>query len=183
MNTKRISAAIGAAVIVVLGSTTSAFAAYETPSVELQLDPTSVVGGQSFTATATSNQDCTSWSITFEGPTTDGPAGGSGTSATTDFSTTSVSQVETGTVTATCTFDDGLGGSKASALTQLSATADITVNPAGVAGPIDGGNGNGDGDFGGLASTGGPHLWLAIGGALLTVAGAGAVLRSRRVSA
>ncbi|RZI83031.1 MAG: hypothetical protein EOO67_17555, partial [Microbacterium sp.] len=153
MNTKRIAAALGAAAIVVLGSTTSAFAAYETPSVELQLDPTTVVGGQSFTATATSNQDCTSWSITFEGPTTDGPAGGSGTSATTDFSTTTVDQIETGTVTATCTFDDGL---KASALQQLSATADITVNPAGVAGPIDGGNGGGD-DFGGLASTGGPH--------------------------
>lgn len=179
MNSKRIAAAVGAAVIVVLGSATSAFADYETPSVELQLDPTTVVGGQSFTATATSNQDCESWSIVFDGPTTDGPAGGSGTQAVTEFSTTPVEQIETGTVTATCTYDDGL---KASALVDLSATADITVNPAGVAGPIDGGDG-GDGDFGGLAGTGGPHLWLAIGGAALTALGAGAVVRSRRLSA
>lgn len=180
MNSKRIAAALGAAVIVVLGSATSAFADYHTPSIELQLDPTTVVGGQSFTATATSNQNCVGWSITFAGPTTDGPAGGSGTQAVAVFSTTTVSQIETGSVTATCTFDDG---TKASALQDLSATADITVTPAGIAGPTDGGNGGGDGDIGGLASTGGPHLWLAIGGAALTVLGAGAVVRSRRVSA
>lgn len=184
MNTKRFSAALGAAVLVVLGSSTSAFAAdstpppYEAPSVELQLNPTAVTGGSSFTATATSNQDCDSWAISFVGPTTDGPGSGSGTTAETVFSTTEVDAIETGTVTATCTFDDG--SLKPSAAAQLSATADITVSPAGVLPPIDGGNGGGG--FGGLANTGGPHLWLAIGGALLTLVGAGAVVRSRRLA-
>lgn len=178
MNAKRISAAVAAAAFVVLGSATSAFGAYQAPTISLELSAPSVVGGGSFTATATSDLPCDSWSLEFDGPTTDGPGSGAGLEAVVEFSTTTVGADETGTVTATCFFDDG---AKASAPAQLSTSADILVTAGDIAGPTDG-SGGGD-DFGGLASTGGPHLWLAIGGAALTLAGAGAVVRSRRATA
>jgi len=179
MNTKRISAAAAAAAFVVLGSATSAFGAYEAPQISLELSAPSVTGGGSFTATATSDKPCDSWTLEFDGPTTDGPGTGAGLEAVVEFSTTTVGADETGTVTATCFFDDG-SVTKASAPAQLSTSADILVTAGDIAGPTDGG---GDDDFGGLASTGGPHLWLAIGGAALTLAGAGAVVRSRRATA
>jgi hypothetical protein len=177
MNTKRISAAIAAAALVVLGSATSAFADYGAPTITLDVTPHSLVGGQSFTGTATSNEDCTSWTITFDGPSTESPKTGSGTSIDFTWSTTEVSQIEDATFTAVCKFDDG--STRASAPSSIQAQADVTVNPTGVAGPIDGGTTG----FGGLADTGGPHLWLAIGGGALVLVGAGAVLRSRRISA
>ena len=73
MNTKRISAAFAAAVLVVLGSATGAFAAYETPSITLEVTPTSLTGGQTFTGTATATVDCTNMQVTFNGPTSEGP--------------------------------------------------------------------------------------------------------------
>ncbi|MET3962685.1 hypothetical protein ABIE44_002619 [Marmoricola sp. OAE513] len=179
MITQRISAAVGAAVLVVLGSATGAFAAYEAPTITLEVTPTSLPGGQSFSGTATSNQDCSSWEITFDGPTTEGAKNGSGTSIDFTYSTTEVEDVETGTVTAVCTYDDG---TRATAAANLSRSVDVTVNPTGVAGPTDGGSTGAGGDYG-LANTGGPNMWLAIGGATLTAIGAGAVIRSRRVAA
>lgn len=181
MNTKRISAAVAAAALVVLGSATSAFASYEAPSISLEVSPTTLTGGQSFSGTATSNQDC-DWQVTFDGPTGDGAKSGSGSSIDFTFSTTEVEDVETGTVTAVCTFDDGTS-ERASVAQQLTRSADVTVNPTGIAGPIDNGTGGGEtGGFGGLADTGGPQLWLAIGGVALTLVGAGAVIRSRRTA-
>ena len=97
---------MGAAALVVLGSATGAFAAYEAPSITLEVSPTNLSGGQSFSGTATSNQDC-SWEVTYAGPTVDGPATGSGTSIDFTFTTTEVENVETAPVTAVCTFDDG----------------------------------------------------------------------------
>lgn len=179
MNTKRISAAIAAAALAVLGSATGAFAAYEAPTISLEVNPTNLTGGLSFSGTASSNQDCVAWEVTFDGPTVEGPKTGSGTSLDFTFSTTEVEAVETGTVTAVCTFDDS--ALKASALQNLETSVDVTVNPTGIAGPT--GPGGSDGGFGDLADTGGPHLWLAVGGAALTVLGAGAVVRSRRASA
>jgi hypothetical protein len=190
MNTKRIAAAIVAAAAVVLGSASGAFASYGAPSINLVVNPPAVVGGQgSFTGTATSNEDCTSWSITFAGPSDDAPVTGSGSSISFTISTNAVTAITPATVTASCTFDDGASQSRATTVQEIHTSADVTVNPAAVTPPIitppvitppvitppaSGGA------F--LANTGGPHLWLAIGGALLTLIGAGAVIRSRRVA-
>jgi hypothetical protein len=178
MNTKRISAAVAAAALVVLGSATGAFAGYEDPSITLEVNPTSLVGGQTFTGTATATVNCSAWEITFDGPSSESPKTGSGSSIDFTWSTNEVSEITPGAFHAKCTYDDSQ--LRASALQDLTTSTDVTVNPTEVSPPTDG---TGTGGFGGLADTGGPHLWLAIGGGALVLVGAGAVLRSRRISA
>ena len=163
----------------VLGSASGAFADYEAPSIDLTVTPTTLAGGETFTGTATSNQDCT-WSITYAGPSsTAQPIEGSGGSISFSFTTDPVETQQTDPVTAVCSYDDG--APKVAAIQQLTRSVDVTVtagdtiiNPPG--GGTNGGGGGGDG----LPNTGGPSYWLAAAGVVLTALGAGAVIRSRR---
>lgn len=185
MITKRITAAVGAAALVVLGSATGAFATYGPQAITLEVSPTNLTGGQSFSGTATADQPC-EWEITYAGPSTDGPKTGSGTSIDFTFTTTEVESIETAPVTAKCTYKAFVLRGSNIVDQSMEKSVDVTLNPVGVAGPVpgptDGVAGPGDGGFG-LADTGGPSLWLALGGATLTAVGAGAVIRSRRATA
>lgn len=172
MNTKRIAAAFAGATLVVLGGASGAFASYEAPNMTLTVTPTTLPGGESFTGTASSNENC-DWSITYDGPTSTGqPITGTGTSLDFQFDTNEVSSQQTDAVTAVCNYDDGMRASVAQSMTR---SVDVTLTPASVSPPITGGGG-----VGGLPNTGGPSYWLAAMGVALTAIGAGAVIRSRR---
>jgi LPXTG-motif cell wall-anchored protein len=187
---RRIAGALLGALLVVGGSTTAALADdYGPATIDLSVSPTELTGGETFTGTATSNKDCTSWSVTYDGGTSStNPATGSGTSISFSFTTNPVSDVENHTVTATCTYDDGTGTSdRSTALVPISRSADITVDPAGdvspPTGPVGPGPDNGGTGTTSLPNTGGPDLWVLAAGLALLLGGAGAVFRARRARA
>ncbi|HET6152122.1 MAG TPA: LPXTG cell wall anchor domain-containing protein [Marmoricola sp.] len=180
MKTKRITAALAAAALIVLGGAAGsgafADAGYGMPTIDLTVTPTTLVGGNTFSGTATSNEDC-QWSITYAGPSsTEQPITGSGTTLNFTFNSDPVEGRTTDAVKAVCTYT--VPSTKAAARAADTATlrdsVDVTLTPNGVV------SSPGNGGFGGLPNTGGPSAWLAVLGVLLTALGAGSVIVSRR---
>ncbi|MCW2787124.1 MAG: hypothetical protein JWP74_3641 [Marmoricola sp.] len=172
MTTKRFSVAVLGAVFLVLGISGGAFADYAAATMNLTVTPTTLVGGNTFTGIATSNEDC-HWSITYGGPaSTAQPITGTGTSLHFSFNTDTVGAVRTDAVTAVCSYDPSVP--RATVTQTLQRSVDVTLTPTGVSPPT-----TSTGGGLGLPNTGGPSLWLAVAGLALTLLGAGAVVRSR----
>jgi hypothetical protein len=188
LSMKRFLAALGAmfvglasfAVVVAVAPSASA---YPAPVFGLSVDHQVLVGGNPFTATATSSVDCTSWTLRF----LDQTATGTGKQLVHKFATPVVQDKTVYPVTATCTYTEA-SGAAGTAIQVRTATWDgqvpITLLPqgaSGVAGPSAGGNHQGTGDHNGiLPGTGGPSFWALLGAVLLVLAGLTAMVRSRR---
>ena len=150
--------------------------AYPDNQFNLVVDRQVMYGGESFTATATSNVVC-DWTLEWNGVvrTKTDPA-----IFNTTYKTPIVTQITKIPLHGTCAYDDGSTrlGAKASARTMRvakaatwSKTIMITVLPRGSAVSPPGEN---------LPNTGGPNMWLLLGGLGAVLAGAGVVVTSRR---
>ncbi len=160
--------AVVAALLGIVGFSSTA-QAYPEVRHSLTVDSQVVVGGDSFTATASASIDC-DWDLTWNGQARQGVG--------TDFSTTyvapQVSSVEKLDLVGTCAFAVSADGSaKAAASWQDRIT--ITVRP-GAAGAVGPASNNGAG----LPGTGGPSRAVLLGGLVLLLAGVTAVTVARR---
>ncbi|MCZ4500625.1 MAG: hypothetical protein JWQ74_3180 [Marmoricola sp.] len=178
MNKKILSLVLGAmlGVLAVVGFAPAA-QAYPEVVIDLTAQPTTLYGGEQFTATATANVTCSSWTLEWNGDSRSKTAA----QFSTRFTAPDVSKVTYIPLHGTCDYALPAGATpvtrSAATDTSWTRTIVITVLPRGQASPptID--------DGGKLPNTGGPSLWLLVAGFALAAAGAAAVARSRSAKA
>ncbi|RNL62201.1 LPXTG cell wall anchor domain-containing protein [Nocardioides marmoriginsengisoli] len=146
--------------------------AYPDNQFNLTVDRQVMYGGESFTATATSNVVC-DWTLEWNGVvrTKTDPA-----IFQTTYKTPVVTKITKIPLHGTCAYDDGsprlaAKSARAAKAATWSKTIMITVLPRGSAVSPPGEN---------LPNTGGPNMWLLLGGLGAVLAGAGVVVVSRR---
>ena len=72
MSTFKFAAVAIVAMLFALVPTSAAFAAYEDPAIDVDVHPTTLIGGGSFSGTAESNGVICDWTVTFRGETKTG---------------------------------------------------------------------------------------------------------------
>ncbi|WP_456695786.1 LPXTG cell wall anchor domain-containing protein [Aeromicrobium sp. P5_D10] len=190
MKNLRLAAAASVAVAVSVLSAHSAQAYPDSPNVTIAIPSSDLVGGNTFTFTASADVDC-DWTVTYkDGRAAGVPADqtGSGKSVSGSYDTKAVSKTFRSPITATCAYDANASGSSTSAGKNdtASASATVTLLPVGSTGDgdSDAGTGNGEGGSedgnGILPDTGGSNLWILVAGGALVLVGGGAVIASRR---
>jgi len=202
--TLKLAAATAVAALVALVPGGSASAAYEDPASDVEVSPTTLVGGGSFSGTATSNGVDCSWTISFPGQS---DVTGSGTRISFTFDTSSVDEETEEDLTVVCEYDDENIPQAAQAgvvnvqpasysatatlptvIQELTRVVTITLLPEGDGDDDDGdGDGDGDGDEdgddddnGGLPDTGGTDQTIVLTGLALLAVGTGVVIMARR---
>jgi LPXTG-motif cell wall-anchored protein len=153
--------------------------AYPEVVIDLSAHPTVLYGGETFTATATSNVDC-DWTLEWNGDSRDKNAS---QQFVTTYTAPDVTKITKIPLHGTCvyTLPDGatpvtgrqVARSAAGPLVTWKRTIMITVLPRGSAVSPPGGGGH-------LPNTGGPQLWILLLGIGLAGAGAVVTVRSRR---
>ena len=176
---KKVLSLVVAAVLGLLATIGLAPAAQAYPEViiDLSVNRTVLYGGQTFTATATSNVDC-DWTLEWNGDSRDKNAS---QNFVTTYTAPAVTQITKIPLHGTCvyTLPDGAtpvtgrhaARAAAGPLVTWKRTIMITVLPRGSAVSPPGSN---------LPNTGGPDLWILLAGLSLVGAGAAVTLRSRR---
>jgi LPXTG-motif cell wall-anchored protein len=143
--------------------------AYPDNQFNLTVDRQVMYGGESFTATATSNVVC-DWTLEWNNVvrTKTDPA-----IFQTTYKTPIVTKITKIPLHGTCAYDDGLPrvAARSAKAATWSKTIMITVLPRGSAVSPPGEN---------LPNTGGPNRWLLLGGVGAVLAGAGVVIASRK---
>jgi len=194
----KLAVVAAAAAFVALTSTSVAQAAYEDATVNINLNASAVIGGNSVSGTVTADGAPCAWTAVFDGQTRTG----SGTSFSFSFTTPVVTVKTTKTLTVTCQYDDGNTGPASTTVTKsdgvqnasyaissaavtpaaiqtISSSVDVTILPQ-----ASGGNGtsgtSGSTGNGALPNTGGPHGALIGGGVALLLVGAGVMFIARR---
>lgn len=157
-----------AALLGILGFSSTA-QAYPDVQHSLTVDKQVVFGGDSFTATASSNVDC-DWDLEWNGQAREGD----GTAFRTTYVAPEVSSVETIDLVGSCGYVEPTDGSAKPAATWESRVA-ITIRPGATGLAALAGNSRAD-----LPGTGGPNLVVLMGGLALVLAGATAVTVTRR---
>lgn len=171
---------VGGAVLVALVSLAGfAPAAHSYPDVNIDLTVNRQVlyGGETFTATGTSDVTC-SWHLTWNGVVRTGE-GSNGAPFVTTYTAPAVTSIKKIPLHGTCTYTQpsARAAAEAARTSASGATWDrtimITVLPRGnaVAPPTNTAD---------LPNTGGPQLIVLLGGFVLLAAGAGAVVLARR---
>ena len=196
---KLAAATLVASLVALVPASTASAQAYEDPAIDVEVHPTTLVGGGSISGTATSNGVDCAWTVTFLGQTETG----TGTEIDFTFDTPEVDEETEEDVTVRCVYDDENTPQAApeqagvvnvqpasytttaampTALQTLTRTVTITLLPEGDDDDDDGDdNGNGDGDDnGGLPDTGGIDQTIVLAGVALLAAGTGVVLMARR---
>ena len=151
--------------------------AYPEVVIDLTAHPTVLYGGETFTATATSNVDC-DWTLEWNGDSRDKNAS---KKFVTTYTAPDVTKITRIPLHGTCVYElpdgatpvTGKVSAKAAAgpLTTWKRTIMITVLPRGSAVSPPGDD---------LPNTGGPDLWILLAGLGLVGVGTAVTLRSRR---
>ncbi|MCW2785088.1 MAG: hypothetical protein JWP74_1605 [Marmoricola sp.] len=164
-----------AAVLVTLGYAPAAHA-YPDIDIDLTASPQVLYGGQSFTATGTSNVTC-AWTLTWNTVVRQG----GGNKYVTSYTAPQVTKITKIPLDGTCLYTPPPTGDTSARTTAPLAswhrTILITVLPRGSAAPPPASH-NGD-----LPNTGGPNPAFLVGGLLLLLAGSTAVTVARRRAA
>lgn len=170
---KKFVLSCGVALLALLGSFGMAPAAQAYPDViiDLTVNRQVLYGGENFTATGTSNVDC-SWTTEWNDVVRTGP-GTPADAFTTTYTAPEVTQVTKIPLHGTCEYVDPTVRAAATTATW-ERTIMITVLPRGQAAPP---TDNGTSD---LPNTGGPNLAFLLGGLGLLFVGATAVTVARR---
>lgn len=173
MFTRKLAGAAAAAVLTAL-IPLGAAQAYVDPTIEVTVSDTTVIEGSTFTASASSNISCDTWTLSFDGT----AEKGSGKAFSTGFTAPDVTKKTKLPLVGTCDYDDAdLSSAPAAANAAavvpaasraLSRTITITVLPKGAE------------DDGALPDTGGSNLSLLLIGGMLVVAGGGVTYAARR---
>lgn len=192
----RLMAVFVFALFVALAPAGSAIAAYEDPAIDVEVHPTTLVGGGSISGTATSNGIDCAWTVTF----LDQTETGTGTEIDFTFDTPEVDEETEEDLTVQCVYDDEnipeaapaqagtvnvqpasySNATLPTAIQTLERVVTITLLPEG---DDDDDNGDGDGDDnGGLPDTGGIDTSIIVAGAALLAVGTGLVVVARRRS-
>jgi len=157
-----------AALLAMLGLSAPA-QAYPELRIDLTASPTVLYGGQSFTASATSDVSC-SWTLSWNGSARRGHSN-TGTPFTPSYTAPKVTRITKIPLRGTCVYD-AAATPTARAGATVKRTVMITVLPRSTAvSPPSGSD---------LPSTGGPNLLFLLGGVALLVSGATAVTVARR---
>lgn len=158
-----------AALLGILGFTGSA-QAYPDVQHSLTVDRQVLSGGDSFTAFASANVDCT-WDLAWNGLVREGR----GLQFTTTYVAPQVTETETIDLVATCMYAGAASGRAQATNATWQKTVSITVRPgaSAVAAPLGGNSSD-------LPGTGGPNLVVLLSGLALVLAGATAVAVARR---
>jgi LPXTG-motif cell wall-anchored protein len=171
-----LSATVLIGLVVVLGSAPAA-QAYPEVVIDLSAKPTTLYGGETFTATATANVTC-DWTLEWNGDSRDKAQSDKFVTTYTAPVVTKVTEIP---LHGTCDYllPDGAtpvtsrhaARTAAGPLTTWKRTIMITVLPQGSAVSPPGGD---------LPNTGGPNLWFLVAGLGLVAVGGVAVARSRK---
>lgn len=176
---KNLSGLVVVAMLGLLGVVGLAPAAQAYPDVNFNLTVNRqvVYGGQTFTATATSNVTC-DWTLVWNGQRSDTTRTHTSSLFVTTYTADAVTKVTKIPLEGTCRYTVPTERAAAGAHARLAARATwhktimITVLPRGSALPPTTDTG--------LPNTGGPSIWLLVAGFALAGSGAIAVARSRR---
>ena len=150
--------------------------AYPEVIIDLTAQPTVLYGGETFTATATSNVDC-DWTLEWNGASRDKNASQEFVTVYTAPEVTKITKIP---LHGTCVYELPEGATPVTGRTSAAAagplttwkrTIMITVLPRGSAVNPPGED---------LPNTGGPNLWILLAGLGLVGAGTAVTLRSRR---
>lgn len=164
-------AAVGAivALLGILGFSTSA-QAYPDVQHSLTASQQVVFGGDTFTASATSNVDC-DWDLTWNGQARQGD----GVDFSTTYTAPQVTSVEKMVLVGSCAYVEPADGSAKAAAATWEDRITVTIRPGAnaAAGPTGGNSAD-------LPGTGGPDRVVLMGGLVLVLAGATAVTVARR---
>ena len=157
------------AALAILGFFTPA-QAYPEVSINLTVDRQVIYGGESFTATASSNGTTCTWSLEWAHRVRHGESS-TGTPFTTTYKAAQVKKTTKIPLHGTCSYSDNARGTA-----TWQETIMITVLPrrTAVSPPTGGGSGTG------MPNTGGPNVVFLIGGLVLLLSGATAVTVARR---
>lgn len=191
---RRFAVVAVAALMIGFASTSTAFA-YEDPAIEVHIDPTTLIGGNSFDGYAISNGVDCNWTVTFRGDTrTD-----FGTRIDFTFDTPVVDHKIFRDVVVTCSYDDttvSLGSSTSStgvrnagyvvetsaslptAIQELERAVRITILPR--SSDDDDDDGDDDKSSSDLPDTGGVDAGWIYGGVALLLIGSATVVIARR---
>ena len=102
MSTFKFAAVAIVAMLFALVPTSAAFAAYEDPAIDVDVHPTTLIGGGSFSGTAESNGVICDWTVTFRGETKTGV----GTEISFTFDTPVVDEETERDLKVVCVYDD-----------------------------------------------------------------------------
>jgi LPXTG-motif cell wall-anchored protein len=205
VSTLKLAAATAVASLVALVPASTAVAqSYEDPAIDVDVNPTTLVGGGSFSGTATSNGVICDWTISFPGQP---DVTGRGTSISFTFETDEVDEETEEDLEVKCEYDDentpqtapsqagAVNVAPASyststlptAIQELERIVVITLLPEGDDDDDDDGDdgdgdgdGDGDDDNGGLPDTGGVDQTTVLTGVVLLAVGTGVVFMARR---
>jgi hypothetical protein len=150
------------AVLAVLGFSSPAAQAYPDVQIDLSVDRQRLYGGETFTATATSNVDC-DWKLSWDGDTRTS----SGLKFVTTYTADEVDEVTRIPLRGTCEYDAPTA--RGSEVWQRTIVITVLPRSVDVAGPM-----------ADLPNTGGPDRVFLVGGVVLLFAGATAVTVARR---
>ena len=130
MFTLKLAAAAAVASLVALVPASSAMAvSYEDPSIDVEVHPTTLIGGGSFSGTATPHGIDCDWTITFLDQVVEGQSNdGEGFDFT--FDTPEVDEETEETLFVECVYDDGNMASAAPRAQTLSASSQPRTAPA-----------------------------------------------------
>jgi LPXTG-motif cell wall-anchored protein len=176
---KKLISLCGAALVALLAVAGLAPAAHAYPDVNIDLTVNRQVlyGGETFTATGTSDVTC-AWHLTWNGVVRTG-TGSNGAPFQTTYTAPAVTKITKIPLHGTCTYTQPTARKAAKAARTAAASATwqrtimITVLPRGSA--VSPPENSGD-----LPNTGGPKFIVLLGGVALLLAGAGAVVVARR---
>jgi LPXTG-motif cell wall-anchored protein len=175
---KKILSLCGVALIALLASVGLAPAAHAYPdvSIDLTVNRQVLYGGESFTATGTSDVTC-AWNLTWNGVEKSG-TGTNGSPYVTSYTAPAVTKITKIPLNGTCTYTPPTSRTTAKASAASATwhrTIIITVLPRGsaVSPPTSGGGSD-------LPNTGGPNLLFLLAGLVLFGAGVSAVFVARR---
>lgn len=146
--------------------------AYPEVQINLTVDRSTLYGGESFTATASSQGTTCTWSLEWNGNVRQGSSASNNPFVTT-YKTARVTKVTKIPLHGTCTYA-GTGRTTARGAATWSQTIMITVLPQSTAVSPPGGGGSD------LPNTGGPNVLFLVGGLALLLTGATAVTVARR---
>lgn len=199
MSTLKLAATTVVAALIAIVPATSAHGAYEDPAIDVDVSPTTLVGGGSFSGTATSNGVDCEWTVTFRGE----DITGTGTEIDFEFDTPTVDEETERDLDVTCVYDDenvsnsaadaGVASAEFASYRQTSATLPTALQTltrtvtitllAASDGDEDDDDDDDDGggsSNGSLPDTGGTSGIVLLSGATLVAAGAGVILTVRR---
>jgi hypothetical protein len=190
--------AVAASLLIGLPSAAAAFTSYADPAIEVFVNPTTLVGGNSFDGYATSNGVDCDWTVKFRGQTQTG----SGTRIDFSFDTPEVSEETRRDLKVTCSYDDTTLESLESptsstgvrnanyvvntstalpaAIQELERAVRITILSRSSDDDDDDDDDDGDTSSSGLPGTGGIDAGWIYGGVALLLVGSATVIVSRR---